>query len=330
LQEFDPRFDPDGARARRLDARMRRRLADSLDYIAGQADGQLPFDRAALERRIVEIRRDRVQPVTFGHYYALVFAINAGNAAAAAEAMDGLLAGSPPQHLPQISLFGDRGEATRDCLYQDLLNTDEDNPIQLLAPNAEEASATRDRIVRAISMIDAANPELGAEIRAIVTEFILAGSPEDETLLVFDGAASFMLWGGVLLNATSHHSDVAMVEVLAHETAHVLLFGLSVDEPLVENLDTERYPSPLRQDPRPMGGIYHATYVTARMHQAMERLLLADILEPAQRDECSRAMRDNQRRFAEGMDVIERSGRLTPNGRRVIDGARAYMAAART
>ena len=34
-----------------------------------------------------------------------------------------------------------------------------------------------------------------------------------------------------------------------------------IDELFVLNPDWERFPSPLREDPRPMDGIYHATFV---------------------------------------------------------------------
>jgi HEXXH motif-containing protein len=47
-----------------------------------------------------------------------------------------------------------------------------------------------------------------------------------------------------------------VAEVLTHEAGHSLLFGLTVDEPLVLNLDDVLYPSPLREDPRPMDDIY--------------------------------------------------------------------------
>lgn len=64
-----------------------------------------------------------------------------------------------------------------------------------------------------------------------------------------------------------------MDEVLAHEAGHSLLFGLTVDEPLVLNLDDVLYPSPLREDPRPMDDIYHAAFVSAHMALAMETLI---------------------------------------------------------
>ena len=71
-------------------------------------------------------------------------------------------------------------------------------------------------------------------------------------------------------------SDLDMVQALAHESAHLLLFGMCADGPLLENAnDDHRYSSPLRTDSRPMDGIVHATFVTARMCCALSQLRLA-------------------------------------------------------
>ncbi len=59
-----------------------------------------------------------------------------------------------------------------------------------------------------------------------------------------------MLWGAVLLDVKQHATRLDMVAGLVHEAAHQLLFGLSVNEQLVENPIEERYGSPLRTDLR--------------------------------------------------------------------------------
>jgi hypothetical protein len=44
-----------------------------------------------------------------------------------------------------------------------------------------------------------------------------------------------MLWGAVFLNVERHQTPLDALRGLVHEGAHQLLFGLSVDDPLVEN-----------------------------------------------------------------------------------------------
>ena len=72
---------------------------------------------------------------------------------------------------------------------------------------------------------------------------------------------------------------LSLLETLAHEAAHSLLFGIQISGPLVLNPDDARFASPLRVDLRPMDGVYHATFVSARMHFAMQELLASGLLK---------------------------------------------------
>ena len=77
-----------------------------------------------------------------------------------------------------------------------------------------------------------------------------------------------------------------------------------------------------------MDGVFHATYVVARMHQTVSRLLQAGVLDPLQVKAANTDLAANRRAFDAGDQVIRESGRLTPLGAEVIETARAYMAAA--
>ncbi len=127
--------------------------------------------------------------------------------------------------------------------------------------------------------MESGDPALAAEIRTLLREIVLAAGSEDPKAMTFDGASAFMLWGAIIINANRRDGAVGMVQMLAHESAHNLLFGFSADGPLVENSAEELYSSPLRVDPRPMDGIYHATFVTARMHRAIKQLLDSGVLD---------------------------------------------------
>jgi HEXXH motif-containing protein len=118
-----------------------------------------------------------------------------------------------------------------------------------------------------------------------------------------------------------------MVQALAHESGHNLLFGLCADGPLHENDNDERFTSPLRRDPRPMDGIIHAAYVSARQHQSVQRLLDARVLDDAQQRQARAANVANAKHFAMGIDTVDRHAKLTPLGQSAMDNARRYMAA---
>ena len=100
-----------------------------------------------------------------------------------------------------------------------------------------------------------------------------------------------MLWGGIIINADRKDGPLGMVQMLVHESAHNLLFGYAVDGHLVENDEEERYSSPLRPDPRPVEGIYHATFVVARMFMAVKSLLDSEVLPEADREQARRDIR---------------------------------------
>jgi hypothetical protein len=75
-----------------------------------------------------------------------------------------------------------------------------------------------------------------------------------------------------------------------------------------------------------MDGIIHAAYVTARMHQSVQRLLDMDVLDEAQTREAREAAIANAKRFAMGMQTVDQHAKLTPLGETVMANARAYMA----
>ena len=132
-----------------------------------------------------------------------------------------------------------------------------------------------------LALLQAATPELHGEITELLSEMLFAQASAGATM-EFDGASHYQFWGLLLLNPSHHHTPLAIAEVLAQEAGHSLLFGLTIDEPLVHNDDNELFVSPLRPDPRPMDGIHHATFVSARMTWAMEALADRVLLTPAE------------------------------------------------
>lgn len=116
-----------------------------------------------------------------------------------------------------------------------------------------------------------------------------------------------------------------MAEGLVHEAAHLLLFGEARGERLVENDDSERHVSPLRDDPRPLDGIAHATFVLARMTYCTERMLASGSLTASERAETEVALARNCLDYRDGAGVVERHARLTEDGARMLGGAATYM-----
>ena len=318
-------FEPDADRAVKLDLRMHTGLADSLEHISEELAGVPGFDLAALSAVISELRRGtRYSPAIFGWYYELVLALLDEHDEKAARAFAKILKSQPaPAGFVVRSMLPPEADAEFD-LYRRRIGSEMTELFQ--PPVPEAAESFQERFDAGYALLRNALPELAGEIRSLVREVVLASSP-DGAPLQFDGASAYQLWGLLFLNPKFHPTPVAVAEVLAHESAHSLLFGFTFDEPLVFNDDEERYTSPLRPDPRPMDGIYHATYVSARMHWAMTRLAASPLADEEMRAAALKAAAADMENFEKGHEIVARHGRLSATGEALMREALAYMSA---
>ncbi len=317
-------FQPDPARARRLDSRMRARLADSLSYIAAEMDGEIQIPRQ-LESFLQNLAAGPVSPAVYGAYFDLVLALERGDRPGGTTLLNEIVTAPIPAPGTAIVGIGDPSSQTVAGRYQRLINTDPDIHLTLKPPSPATETAAKSRLKAAFELLERGFPALAAELAVLLREIVLAVNAEN-VRATFDGASSFMLWGAIILNAEIGDTPIALIEGLAHESGHNLLFGLCADGPLVENDDYDRFPSPLRADPRPMDGIVHAAYVIARMHQAVHTVLTADLLDSAQATLARQNLRNHAAAFQRGIDTIDQFGHLSALGQELMSGARDYMA----
>jgi HEXXH motif-containing protein len=309
---------------------MRRSLADSLAHIRDQIHGKLPFDEAALTAMVADMYAGARYPAsTFGLYSEIVLAlVDAGDAGLAQARIEELLLEAPLAGRWRVLPLDAPEHACHRALYARQLDSDPNIRFLIAPPAAALASAYGERLLRSFALMERAVPGLAAEFDALVSDVILlVGDPKAK--YQFDGGSSYMLWGGLFLNATSHPDEVTMVEVMAHESAHLLLYACAADEALVQNGDDDLYRSPLRVDERPMDGIFHATFVSARMHWAMSRLLEWGQLDDEARRRAEAARTSDAQNFWSGHGVVAEHGRLTATGASVMQAAAGYMASVR-
>jgi HEXXH motif-containing protein len=308
---------------------MRFRLADSLTHVAERSRGILSFDDRALSRLVARLRGDyRFPPVTFALYYDLVDAIQADRLADA-EAIFGEICRQGPilDTLTITNLDPAVLGATEVDRYCRMMDTDLITRFRYTTPPRDVVRNFSGQCENAITLMARATPELYGEFSALVCEIILATGQSSDGR-GFAGASSFLLWGALFINPRADQLPVSLIQTFAHESAHSLLFGLMIDDSFVLNPDEERFQSPLRSDPRPMDGIYHATFVVARMHYAMERLLASGLLNAANTEVAKAALHGHRQAFADGLATIGQHGRLTTHGAAIMSSAAGYMARA--
>lgn len=318
-------FLPDPVRAERLDRRMHRELGASLAHVREQSLGLVPFDAAALDRLVRHLEQGgRVAPEVFARYYELVSALIDGDEGKARALFAELAEAGYPRDGLQVVVLGSSELGRSTDRYIRMMSAESDIGFQ--APDPALAEAFRGRLARGLALLESTLPELAGEIRGIIRQIVISGSDPGKTMQ-FDGGSHYQLWGALFLNCNFHHDDIAVAEVLAHESAHSLLFGFCTHETLVENEDDELFASPLRPDLRPMDGIYHATFVSARMHWAMSRLADSPLLSADQQAQARAAADLDLRNFHAGLAVVREHGRLTPLGAELLAGAEASMPA---
>ncbi|NGP18557.1 aKG-HExxH-type peptide beta-hydroxylase [Devosia aurantiaca] len=317
-------FEPSGTRANALDRAMHVSLAQSLHYISQQCLGQIDFDAVSLNRLVENISVTRYGATLFGLYYQLVDAIDDDDHTQAGHLFDRLVSEQPVSSGLQVHAIEDEWTSGQAELYRRGMSTDPTVNFSFLQPPDEMAAQFKQKLVATLDRFEPVLPEMIAEIRGLLSEIVLAVGEADAEY-VFDGGSSYQLWGALFLNPAFHDTEIQVMEVVAHEAAHTLLFGLTVEEALTENDDDELYASPLRVDPRPMEGIYHATFVSARMHWALSKLLASEVLTEKERDFALAAQSEDAANFFAGLSVVEEHGRLTPTGSGIMQAAKQYM-----
>ncbi|MBL1264247.1 aKG-HExxH-type peptide beta-hydroxylase [Candidatus Methylomicrobium oryzae] len=304
---------------------MRSELANSIDYLGQALDDQLgekPPGLAELGERLK--RGDLYPPSTFGLYYEISSALMYGDHASAADLFRELSLERPITPELKIVTLDQIVPPSKLARYQRLMDTDSETPFHIMPPQPDEAGKPVERFRAAFERLQKAVPALAEEFEAIIREVILVVGDKSNGY-DFAGGSCYLLWGALFINAEQHATDVAMIEAMAHESAHSLLFGFTIEEPLVENQGDERYTSPLRDDPRPMDGIYHATFVSARMHWAMSRLLESNRLSSEEISLVVASREADRRSFWNGFETVRQYGKLSETGNKLMASAYDYM-----
>ena len=315
------------AKGAAVDQAVRDALVGSLRAVYARASAYFDYDRDRLEGLSHEIECGPIRPAVFGVYTDLVESLLSNDRSGVEVLGRTLLDLNVARNGTHIVSLRDEdlgaGQSER---YVRLINDDPDRKYEI-APLCSQYQEASFRVSSALTLLDEGAPELAQEIRALVREIVLvtdgrvsAGSDWPS----FDGASTFYLWGAVFLNV-GNATRLDLAQQIAHEAGHLLLFGLMMGQPLTENGLSERYASPLREDPRPMEGVVHAAFVLAQMSYALEQLLRAGVLTLEENEKARQDLLTHRNRFFNSLPVIMSHARFRPGGDAVFRGAIDYM-----
>jgi len=176
------------------------------------------------------------------------------------------------------------------------------HPRRDLAPYVAEGSRLIGSYRRAFDVIDAVWPELGEEIK---TDVRLIAPFQSKLLL---GWSDVTFLHAIFIRATEEDL-LFSVERLTHEAAHVRLFAMA-------HMRLHNHPpdfllvSPVRADPRPVTGLIHAAFVSARLIELFRRVGHPEYLARAA---------EILPKFNQTVDILRRNASLTPTGNSLID-----------
>lgn len=177
---------------------------------------------------------------------------------------------------------------------------------------------TRQLLVDAVALIENQTPNIWSEALDPTKE-IIAAHVIPKNGLTLDGCTSLERHGAVLINMRKRRTVLATALHIVHESAHGLLFALSCNEHRVLNPASEQYQSPLRIDPRPVDGIYHAVFVLAWMTAFLAELAASPSAPSRMVEEAKSLFPGLWRRFLDGYDVLRCHADYTETGRRLME-----------
>jgi hypothetical protein len=195
--------------------------------------------------------------------------------------------------------------------------------LRLEAPSQGASARCRDWLPQCFDILASSAPQAHTELEAFRPLLLLASKPGGG-IPSFGGYSSSLAWGTIALSADKTHFAQLLIQLI-HELGHQLLFSLAADVPLAYNHPDEVFPSPVRQDPRPMDGLLHACFVSARLHEVLGQIQAAPSYSTM--DSENQAIIASTRSttvdvVAASLPTIDSSARLSALGERVVSACR--------
>lgn len=304
---------------RALDLQTREALALSLERLAVRARHLLP-SAVDLSAACRAVRDERVSPGATAAYFELVPALQAGDRLLAENCWRRIAAAPTVAPGIQRQPFDSRALGEDAGRFQRLLAIGWGGQEMFATPEDQEWKTFDQLAGEALDRLRAIAPAWHDEVQSLVVR-IYGALPAASSARGFSSASSRMVWGALFINLRRNAEPLRVLSAVVHEATHQMLFGLSHQIPLTENPPEERYSSPLRPDARPMDGVYHATYVAARLTLLYHLLQASAALPPDERAQAAERCTFMREKFTQGLDVVRQHGRLSALGWELMDAA---------
>ncbi len=112
---------------------------------------------------------------------------------------------------------------------------------------------------------------------------------------------------------------IYFIEHIVHETSHLHLNALMLHDRMITNESQEVFQAPLREDKRPMYGIFHATFVLSRLVRVFERWAnTSDSLQVKEK------YGDLISQHRLGLETVSQHAKLTESGEEMLNSMMSF------
>lgn len=153
----------------------------------------------------------------------------------------------------------------------------------------------------------------------LVNHFIILKSER------FIAGSSFDIQGCILMKIKENHLLLDIIDNIIHETAHQYIFLLSTLDPLCLNDPADLYTSPLREDPRPIMGNFHALFVISRLIYALKSIKSYPKKHDIDVNTLQQYIENYEEKFNLALPSFYRDAHLTALGRRLMRSAESAI-----
>jgi hypothetical protein len=149
-------------------------------------------------------------------------------------------------------------------LYKKYVNRDDAYELALKGCADDDFLLINDYIHQGIKIFSNIEENFCNHVFAIVGEIVILDVIKGP---VFHSGTTFDTYGTIYIGKEETGSILSYLDKIVHEASHLFVYALNIADELVLNPYDQRFQSPFRQDTRPMIGIYHATFVAARLKE---------------------------------------------------------------
>ena len=143
-------------------------------------------------------------------------------------------------------------------------------------------------------------------------------STQDSDEFSFLSLTGNLIQSFIFINSAWNSDWVDVLDKYIHESAHAYLFLINLDHELVLNPETERFPSPLRQDLRHMPGIYHSVFVIQRLLLGFSKIKDLDSVTISEKKKIENLIDDCRSKVHRGYETLSMHGRMSHMACRLI------------